>query len=277
MEWAVTTTNLCKTYGSHQVLKDVNLCVPQGAVYGFVGANGAGKTTTIRILLGLAAASSGQATVLGAPRGTLPPTPVKGVSYLPDVPNISPWLGAKDALITIAQLDAVPSDLASKRASDLLDLVGLKHAPGKVGAFSRGMKQRLGIAAALITAPKLLILDEPTSALDPMGRADVLAIIKGLKGQATIMFSSHILADVEKVSTHLGLLHKGKLLAQGSIEELLEAGDNPQTHFSLSVGKNHADQIVEVIRTIDPQARIEPQHQGLERFYENLTTQGEEK
>lgn len=277
MEWAVVTENLCKTYGTHQVLKDVNLRVPTGSVYGFVGANGAGKTTTIRILSGLAAATSGHATVLGTQRGCLPPTPLHGLSYLPDVPNISPWLGAKDALITLARFDNVPADLASRRASDLLDLVGLAHAPGKVGAFSRGMKQRLGIAAALITTPKLLILDEPTSALDPMGRADVLAIIKELTGQSTIMFSSHILADVEKVSTHLGVLHHGHLLAQGPIEELLTQGDNPRTHFALTTSANHAERIINAIHSIDPHALVESQPQGLEHFYEQLATRGKEK
>ena len=277
MEWAITTTKLCKSYGNHRVLTDVELRVPRGAVYGFVGANGAGKTTTIRILLGLAAASSGKATVLGTPRGTLPPTPLGGVSYLPDVPQLSPWLGATDALITLARLDNVPSEVASHRATELLELVGLTHAPGTVGAFSRGMKQRLGIAAALITAPTLLIMDEPTSALDPMGRADVLAIIKELRGHATIMFSSHILADVEKVSTHLGVLHRGRLLAQGQIDELLESHGMPRAHFALSTRAEHAESIAAAIHAIDPQSRIEPQHQGLENFYARLTKGKEEQ
>ncbi len=274
MEWAVRTTHLCKTYGAHQVLHDVDLQVPQGSVYGFVGANGAGKTTTIRILLGLTSSTRGRATVLGTSRGSLPPTPIRGVSYLPDVPNMSPWLGAKDALISLARLDNVSSDIASQRADDLLDLVGLKHTPGKVGVFSRGMKQRLGIAAALVTAPQLLILDEPTSALDPVGRADVLAIIKELSGRATIMFSSHILADIEKVSTHIGVLHRGHLLAQGSIEELLKPAENSRSYFGLTTRTEYAEQIVNAVRAIDSQALIEAQHQGLERFYDDLTTRG---
>lgn len=271
MRWTVTTSGLCKTYGSHQVLSDVNLEVPTGAVYGFVGANGAGKTTTIKILLGLTGATSGTATVLGVSRGSLPPAPISGVSYLPDVPNLSPWLGAKDALLTLAEFDGLHRDISTQRADNLLDLVGLAHAPGKVGAFSRGMKQRLGIAAALITTPKLLILDEPTSALDPMGRADVLAIIKDLAGHATVMFSSHILEDVEKVSTHLGILHQGRLLAQGPVTELLDEKHNTQASFMLTTGAEHAEQIRQTIRSIDPQARIEPAHQGLGQLYDHLT------
>ncbi|MDO5048290.1 MAG: ABC transporter ATP-binding protein [Actinomycetaceae bacterium] len=275
MDSALTTTNLCKTYGKHEVLRDVNLRVPTGAVYGFVGANGAGKTTTIRILLGLARATSGSATVLGVQRGSLPPTPVEGVSYLPDVPNISPWLSPKDALISFARLEGTSADVASGRADDLLDLVGLRHASGKVGSFSRGMKQRLGIAASLITAPRLLILDEPTSALDPMGRADVLSIIRELSGHATVMFSSHILGDVEKVSTHIGLLHRGRLLAQGRLEELLAESGNTQAHLMVSARAELRREVVEAIRAVDPGAVVEPGVQGLERFYEGLVARGE--
>lgn len=195
----VSTSDLTKVYGRHRVLERINLQMPSGAIYGFIGANGAGKTTTIRILLGLISASSGSATVLGHQRGSLPAKPIGGIAYLPDVPNLSPWLRGKDALITLAQLSDVPKDLAAGRANSLLDLVGLKGVQSKVGGYSRGMKQRLGIASALIGNPRLLVLDEPTSALDPMGRADVLAIIRALRGKASVLFSSHLLGDVQMV------------------------------------------------------------------------------
>lgn len=272
MQWAVSTNNLCKSYGEHQVLHDLQLRVPYGAVYGFVGANGAGKTTAIRILLGLAAATSGTAEVLGTPRGTLPPTPMSGISYLPDVPNISPWWGATDALISLARLENIPADVAAQRSSDLLDLVGLRHALGKVGAFSRGMKQRLGIAAALMSAPKLLILDEPTSALDPMGRADVLAIIRELQTQATVLFSSHILADVEKVSSHVGILHRGHLVAQGAMAEVLDTLGDHSTQMVLTTAQEYIPAIKRAVQAIDPTADFQAQRQGLERCYEILTS-----
>ena len=161
MDLAVCTKDLSKIFGKHQVLNNINLRVPTGSCYGFVGANGAGKTTTMRILAGLAGASSGSATVLGVSRGKLPVKPIPGVSYLTDVPQISPWLRAKDALITLARLGGISPDLAAERSDELLNLVNLDKAPGRIGSFSRGMKQRMGIAAALVTAPKLLLIDEP--------------------------------------------------------------------------------------------------------------------
>lgn len=276
MSLAVKTSHLCKSYGDHQVLTDVNLAVPEGAIYGFVGANGAGKTTTIRILLGLAAATKGDATVLGTTRGKLPPTPIPGVSYLPDVPNISPWLGAHDALMFLAQVGDINPDLVSDRADELLDFVGLRHAPGKIGTFSRGMKQRLGIAAALVTAPKLLVLDEPTSALDPIGRADVLAIIKQLTGQATVMFSTHILKDVQKVSTHLGVLKHGHLIAQGSLDELLNADNSSRARLMVKTRPELSEKITEAIYALDPSAQIDPQPRDLEELFNTLNTNEQE-
>lgn len=270
MTCAVSTTNLCKSFGNHQVITDVNMEVPEGSIYGFVGANGAGKTTTIRILLGLAAATKGSANVLGTIRGSLPPTPISGVSYLPDVPHISPWLGARDALIFLARLANVPPDCASDRAHDLLDLVGLGRAPGKIGNFSRGMKQRLGIAAALVTAPRLLVLDEPTSALDPLGRADVLAVIKQLAGHATVIFSTHILKDVQNVSTHLGILRRGRLIAQGSLQELLEAGSQPYERLMITTRRDLSAAMRQGIYSIDPGAQIERQSRDLEELFATL-------
>ncbi|MBV7362911.1 ABC transporter ATP-binding protein [Actinomycetaceae bacterium TAE3-ERU4] len=271
MALAVFTQNLCKTYGGCQVLSDVNLKVPEGEVYGFVGANGAGKTTTIRILLGLAAATKGKASVLGVSRGVLPPSPVEGVAYLPDVPEISPWLGGVDAIVSLARLDGVPADVALTRAKDLLELVGLSNVPGRVGQYSRGMKQRLGIAASLVSAPKLLILDEPTSALDPLGRADTLAVIRELAGQATVIFSSHILADVEDVSTQVGILHKGILLAQGSLSEILESQGRSHTQLRVRIDAEKKDDVLAKIREVDPYARITRIPMGLEKLYEELT------
>ncbi|WP_253280813.1 ABC transporter ATP-binding protein [Arcanobacterium phocae] len=270
MEWAISTTDLNKTYGINRVLSDVNLKVPYGSIYGFIGANGAGKTTTIRILLGLAAATSGKAQVLGTERGTLPPTPLPGVSYLPDVPNLSPWLKARDALITLARLDGISSDIAAERANDLLDLVGLKNAPGKVGTFSRGMKQRLGIAAALVNAPKLLILDEPTSALDPLGRVNLLAIMSELAEHVTVMFSSHILSDVENICTHIGILHHGKLLAQGPLPSLLDGSPKTNEHLEITVSPANSTRVIEALKSIDSHIQVTKKNTGLEQLFDNL-------
>lgn len=273
MDLAVSTKDLSKTFGKQKVLNNINLQVPTGSCYGFVGANGAGKTTTMRILAGLAGASSGSATVLGASRGKLPVKPIPGVSYLTDVPQISPWLRAKDALITLARLGGITPDLAAERSEELLNLVNLDKAPGRIGSFSRGMKQRMGIAAALVTAPKLLLIDEPTSALDPIGRADVLALLRELTGQVTIVFSSHILADVAKVSTHAGILHRGNLLVQGQLDELLNQKAKHVT-LDVTVRSDVATAVSEAIYTLDSGAKINPTLAGLDELFSKLTKDG---
>lgn len=273
MDLAVSTKDLSKTFGKQKVLNNINLQVPTGSCYGFVGANGAGKTTTMRILAGLAGASSGSATVLGASRGKLPVRPIPGVSYLTDVPQISPWLRAKDALITLARLGGITPDLAAERSEELLNLVNLDKAPGRIGSFSRGMKQRMGIAAALVTAPKLLLIDEPTSALDPIVRADVLALLRELTGQVTIVFSSHILTDVAKVSTHAGILHRGNLLVQGQLDELLNQKAKHVT-LDVTVRSDVATAVSEAIYTLDPGAKINPTLTGLDELFSKLTKDG---
>lgn len=271
-ELAIKTTELSKSYKDKQILKGINLAVPTGACYGFIGANGAGKTTTIRILLGLASASSGQVEVLGHSRGRLPARPVAGVSYLPDVPHLSPWLGPKDALIMLAGLAGLEREQAAEQANDLLDLVGLRAARGKIGNFSRGMKQRLGIAAALVGAPKLLILDEPASALDPMGRADVLAILRQLKGRATVLFSSHQLSDVQGVCTHVGILHDGKLRAQGRLADLLEeAAAKGERTFSVRIAAEQVERFKQRMQQDFPTAQIGAGEEALQNAYEYFT------
>lgn len=273
---AITTVDLCKSFKTHEVLHDVNMHVPEGSIYGFIGANGAGKTTAIRILLGLSAATSGSVTILGHPRGPLPSTPVAGLAYLPDVPTLNPWMKPTQALVFLAELSGVDRYLASERATELLDMVGLGRAHGRVGGFSRGMKQRLGIAAALIGAPRLLVMDEPTSALDPLGRADVLAVLRELHGVATVLFSSHLLADVQEVCTHVGMLDGGRLIAEGPMDEILQQsppGDS--TTFTLTVEIAQAETTERVVQNALDEAHLptmlhrEPA--TLQSIYEQLT------
>ncbi|MFP7697300.1 ABC transporter ATP-binding protein [Trueperella sp. LYQ143] len=271
-ELIVSTHNLTKDYGTYRALNQINLAVPEGAIYGFIGANGAGKTTTIRILLGLISASSGHATVLGYSRGQLPCDPIADLAYLPDVPRISSWLTAKDALITFAQLSGVPSDIAATRADSLLELVGLHRTHGTVGGFSRGMTQRLGIASALIGSPRLLILDEPTSALDPMGRAEVLEIISSLAGKATVIFSSHLLGDVQQVCSHVGLLDRGKLLAQGRLEEILETIPATKSQLHITGEQDDLNTARELLSAALPGLSITEEKASLQDVYLQATT-----
>ncbi len=196
----------------------MSLAVPEGSVFGFLGPNGAGKTTMLRILLGLALPTSGGATILGHD--------VRGdaihhrVGYLPDVPGFYPWMTGAEFLRFAGSLFGIPDATLHPRVEALLEMAGLAGNDNPVGGYSRGMKQRLGIAQALINAPDLLILDEPTSALDPLGRADVLTMIASLRGRTTVLFSSHLLGDVERICDRVAVLDRGRLVVQGSVAEL---------------------------------------------------------
>jgi ABC-2 type transport system ATP-binding protein len=216
---AITLVDLVKRFGDTTALAGINLTVPAGSIFGFLGPNGAGKTTTLRILTGLAWPTSGTATVLDAP---LPNAPAlrSQIGYLPDVPAFYPWMTAREFMHFAGRLFGMTAALIDERAMYLLDMAGLGTVDRKIGGFSRGMKQRLGVAQALINAPKLLLLDEPTSALDPMGRRDVLEMIASLRGRTTVFFSTHILADVERVCDTVAILDRGRVVAGGPITEL---------------------------------------------------------
>jgi len=215
---AVEIRHLRKTYGDKHALSGVSLSVPEGSVFGFLGPNGAGKTTTLRILTGLANATSGTATVFGGHAGSAEARAVTG--YLPDVPGFYPWMTAEQFLRFAGGLFGLSRSVLDERVPVLLELAGLSAVTTRVGGFSRGMKQRLGVAQALINAPKLLLLDEPTSALDPLGRKEVLDMIASLKGRTTVFFSTHILADVERVCDTVAILAQGTVVTQAPIDEL---------------------------------------------------------
>jgi len=219
---AVTTAGLTKRFGSQTAVDRLDLAVPGGAVYGFLGPNGSGKTTTIRLLLGLAGADDGEAHVLGhrVPddlAGALPK-----VGALVEGPAFYPYLSGT---LNLARMDAAdPSTdpaTRSDRVATALDRVGLSAAAGKrVKAYSLGMKQRLGIAGALLRPRDLLVLDEPTNGLDPQGTREVRALVRSLADDgATVLVSSHLLAEVEQICSHVGVMSRGRLVAQGTLEE----------------------------------------------------------
>lgn len=216
---AVETVGLTKVFGSHRALGPLDLAVPAGSVFGLLGPNGAGKTTLIRILLGLARASAGTATVLGE-RLEAGPRARRGVGYLPDVPGYHPWMRADEFLRFVASLFGLDRRTTAERVGALLDMAGLAGVDAPIGGYSRGMKQRLGVAQALVNAPELLILDEPTSALDPAGRRDVLDMIDRLRGRTTVVFSTHILTDAERTCDHVAVLDRGRLLTATTMAEL---------------------------------------------------------
>jgi ABC-2 type transport system ATP-binding protein len=216
---AIETVGLTKSYGAKRALDGVSMAVEAGSVFGFLGPNGAGKTTMVRLLTGLAHPTGGSARVLGSPV-------VAGdalgseIGYLPDVPGFYDWMTGKQLLDLAGRLYGLPAATLKPRIDTLLELAGLTEVKTRIGGYSRGMKQRLGIAQALISAPRLLILDEPTSALDPMGRKDVLEMLGSLRGRTTVFFSTHILADVDRVCDTVAILDRGRLVAQASTLEL---------------------------------------------------------
>ena len=213
----VETHGLSKVYGKTITAVDrLDLAVYRGEVYGFLGPNGAGKTTTIRMLLGLIHPTSGSASVMGAASGT--PASLIKVGAIVETPAFYPYMSGRDNLRLLAIYCGVPMT----RVDETLQLVELTpRAKHKFSTYSLGMKQRLGIAAALLKEPDLLILDEPTNGLDPQGMADVRNLIIELgKGQRTVLISSHLLSEVELMCTRVGVIKKGKIVAEGTIDEL---------------------------------------------------------
>jgi ABC-2 type transport system ATP-binding protein len=221
---AIELSNLSKAFGAVRALDGVSLTVPRGSVFGFLGQNGAGKTTTLRILTGLAHPTAGTARMLGRDVATESARIRPAIGFLPDVPSFYPWMTATEYLKFAGGLFGLSGPAVSERIGALLELAGLADVRQRIGGYSRGMKQRLGIAQALINAPELLLLDEPTSALDPLGRKDVLDMLSALAGRTTIFFSSHILSDVERVCDTVAILDHGKLVTQAPVSELRQRG-----------------------------------------------------
>lgn len=220
MTAAIETRRLTKVYGEKRALDHVDLRVEEGSIFGFLGPNGAGKTTTLRMLTGLARPTKGSVRVLGHDVATAGNAVRAEVGFLPDVPGFYEWMTAEEFLRFAGGLFGIDRRLLDERVGVLLDLAGLTDVSTRIGGFSRGMKQRLGVAQALINAPRLLMLDEPTSALDPMGRKEVLDMLESLRGRTTVFFSTHILGDVERICDTVAILDQGRMVVQAPIEEL---------------------------------------------------------
>ncbi|HVP10095.1 MAG TPA: ABC transporter ATP-binding protein [Phycisphaerae bacterium] len=215
---AIEIQSLTKLFGSNAALDGVDLSVPQGSVFGFLGPNGAGKTTTLRILTGLARPTSGRASILGQDVVHATNEVRSLIGFLPDAPGFYGWMSGREFLRFAGSLFGLQGAALEERVTVLLDMAGLADVRTRIGGYSRGMKQRLGIAQALINAPRLLLLDEPTSALDPIGRKEVLDMILSLSGRTTVFFSTHILADVERVCDSVAILNRGKVVMQDSVK-----------------------------------------------------------
>ncbi len=219
----IETVNLTKRYNRQTVVKDLSFKVNEGEVFGFLGPNGAGKTTTLLMLMGLSHPSAGSAKVCGFDPLRSAREVKRIAGYLPENVGFYGDLDAVQNLEYVASLNGIQTDKASEKIDELLDLVGLKQDARKnVGAFSRGMKQRLGFAEVLIKDPKLLFLDEPTIGLDPDGAMRLMEFIKSLNRdkQITVLLSSHNLYQVQKISHRVGIMIHGEMVAEGTIESL---------------------------------------------------------
>jgi ABC-2 type transport system ATP-binding protein len=212
----VTTDRLTKTYGPRDAVRDLSIGVQTGEVYGLLGPNGAGKTTTLRVLLGLVRPTSGSATICDARPGS--PEALARVGALVEEPALYPYLSGRDNLRVLARY----SKVAKARIAEVLELVGLTPRAGdKVRTYSLGMRQRLGVAAALLKDPEVLILDEPTNGLDPQGMAQMRSLIRQLgSGERTVLLSSHLLGEVEQVCDRVGVIREGTLVAQAPVSQL---------------------------------------------------------
>jgi len=255
-DFLVETKDLTKRYGSRIVAVDgVNLMVRRGEVYGFLGPNGAGKTTTMRMLLGLIRPTSGAASVLGRPPGH--PESLARVGALIESPAFYPYLSGRDNLRVMARYAGVPKK-GIEAALETVDLA--ERARDKFSTYSLGMKQRLGVAAALLKDPELLILDEPTNGLDPAGMADMRALIRRLgSGERTVLLSSHQLGEVEQICDRVGVISAGRLIAESTVEELRGKGALLVGAKPLDRAREHVEQLLgaEQVEVLDGTLRLD--------------------
>jgi ABC-2 type transport system ATP-binding protein len=225
---AVVCQGLSKHYGQLVALQNLSLNVKEGSLFGFLGPNGAGKTTALRILAGLSRATGGKAWIAGEEVGLNSTLVQRKIGYLPEEPAFYNWMTGREYLDFTGQLFHLSFGENKKRRQELLEMVGLASAGNRrIGGYSRGMKQRLGIAQALMNQPAVLLLDEPCSALDPLGRLEILETLVKLKERTTVFMSSHILNDVERVCDVVAILNKGQLVVESGVEDLRQRYARP--------------------------------------------------
>jgi ABC-2 type transport system ATP-binding protein len=233
---AIETAGLTKHYPGVAALTDLTLSVPSGSVYGFLGPNGAGKSTTLKLLAGLARPTSGDAKIAGVPI-TAGGAYRRELGYLAQDPRFYDWMTGRETLQFVARTGADNAARDQGWLDEVLGTVGLRDAADRrTRTYSGGMRQRLGIAQALVTKPAVLLLDEPVSALDPIGRREVLDLMAGLKGQTTIFYSTHILEDVQRVADHVAILDGGRLVRAAATDELLTSFTNDRLRVVIADG-----------------------------------------
>jgi ABC-2 type transport system ATP-binding protein len=258
---AIDVRGLHKAYRSTVALEALDLRVERGEVFGFLGPNGAGKTTAVKLLLGLTRPTRGGGTVLGRPLGDREAR--RRIGYLPELFRYQAWLTAREVLSLHADLGGLPTAGRDAELDRVIEVVGLAGRDGdRLGGFSKGMQQRLGLAAALLGDPALVILDEPTSALDPVGRDDVRAIIRDARARgSTVLLNSHLLGEVERLCDHVAIVNRGRVVAAGTLADLLGASavrlrvtDLPDPQVTLAAfGRVTREDEWIVCRPLDPE------------------------
>lgn len=228
----LNVSHVAKKFGAKEVLLDVNFAVPEKCIFGLVGRNGAGKTTLMKSILGLLPFDKGKITVCGREVSYKKKT-LGDIGYLPDVPEFYGYMTAYEYLSLCGKVAGMSRKEINIRSEELLELVGLKNEKSHIKGFSRGMKQRLGVAQAIYCKPKLVIFDEPTSALDPVGRKEVLDIISEVGKKSAVIFSTHILKDVERICDRVAFLEQGNIALAGTIEEIKKVGHRSQLEVTL--------------------------------------------
>lgn len=225
---AIVVNNLTKKFGSFTAVKDLSFSVDENHVVGFLGPNGAGKTTALRMLVGLSKPTSGSISISDCPVIFGSSSANANVGYLPEAPSMYPWMSGYEYLDFAADILKVDKNAKAAKIHELLKTVDLLDAKDKrIAAYSNGMKQRLGIAQALINDPSVIIMDEPVSALDPIGRKKVLSVIEKLKKNRTVLLSTHILSDVDRICDDIVIINEGKLVVSSPLAELKEKYASP--------------------------------------------------
>ena len=247
---------LAKNFGNHKVIQGLDLSVPEHSIYGFIGQNGAGKTTTMKMALGLLKPDSGSIHICGEPVTYGQTKTNQRVGYLPDVPEFYGYMRPQEYLKLCGELTGLSKKDLHMRSAELLSLVGLSDVNRKIAGFSRGMKQRLGIAQALLNQPELLICDEPTSALDPMGRKEILDILYAVKEKTTVIFSTHILLDVERICDHVAVLHEGKTALEGTLSQLKERHKHKEFYLEFAQ-LSQAEQVAKLLELKDMEKMLD--------------------
>ena len=256
---ALTLEHLNKSFKNVPVIRDLNLEIHHGEVYGFIGKNGAGKTTTINLILSLIHKDSGVIRLFQEEVSFTKQEYKRKIGYVPDVPVFPNYMNAYDYLMYTLDIFDDTSN-AEDRINNILDFVSLENNNKRISSYSRGMKQRLAIAQALIHNPDVLIMDEPTSALDPQGRKDVIDIMLKLKGKKTIFYSTHILDDVERVCDRIGILHKGQLILEDTIDNLQDAFYARRVHI---VSKSDPEVLYEKIKKTEAVLKYRKENNGV--------------